>query len=126
MTTTSVTQNQQSWQKINNNDKYVKIWQYKHPKLYIITFHIHHQKWVLWHGKHFPIHRMKPCQMDWRKLVVLEKCILLKRILVISCLLLFFCVFSSCRNLYYGWSYMYCRILAKLQLSMHACIYYIY
>ena len=66
------------------NDKYVKIWQYKHPKLYIITFHIHHQKWVLWQGKHFPIHRMKPCQMDWRKLVVLEKCILLKRILVIS------------------------------------------
>ena len=27
---------------------------------------------------------MKPCQMDWQKLVVLEKCILLKRILVIS------------------------------------------
>ena len=66
------------------NDKYVKIWQYKHPKLYTITFYIHHQKWVLWQGKHFPIHWMKPCQMDWRKLVVLEKCILLKRILVIS------------------------------------------
>ena len=84
ITITSVTQNQQSWQKSITNDKYVKIWQYKHPKLYIITFHIHHQKWVLWQGKHFPIHRMKPCQMDWRKLVVLEKCILLKRILVIS------------------------------------------
>ena len=27
---------------------------------------------------------MKPCQMDWQKLVILEKCILLKRILVIS------------------------------------------
>ena len=78
-----------SWQKSITNDKYVKIWQYKHPKLYIITFHIHHQKWVLWQGKHFPIHRMKPCQMDWRKLVVLEKCILLKRILVISSCLLF-------------------------------------
>ena len=73
-----------SWHKSITNDKYVKIWQYKHPKLFIITFHIHHQKWVLWQGKHFPIHRMKPCQMDWRKLVVLEKCILLKRILVIS------------------------------------------
>ena len=71
------------------NDKYVKIWQYKHPKLYIITFHIHHQKWVLWQGKHFPIHQMKPCQMDWRKLVVLEKCILLKRILVISLKLIY-------------------------------------
>ena len=45
----------------------------KTTSLYIITFHIHHQKWVLWQGKHFPIHRMKPCQMDWRKLVVLEK-----------------------------------------------------
>ena len=65
------------------NDKYVKIWQYKHPKLYIITFHIHHQKWVLWQGKHFPIHRMKPCQMDWRKLVVLEKCILLKTVFLL-------------------------------------------
>ena len=65
-------------------DIFDKIWQYKHPKLFIITFHIHHQKWVLWQGKHFPIHRMKPCQMDWRKIVVLEKCILLKRILVIS------------------------------------------
>ena len=61
------------WQKSITNDKYVKIWQYKHPKLYIITFHIHHQKWVLWQGKHFPIHWMKPCQMDWQKLVVLEK-----------------------------------------------------
>ena len=73
-----------SWHKSITNDKYVKIWQYKHPKLYIITFHMHHQKWVLWQGKHFPIHWMKPCQMDWQKLVVLEKCILLKRILVIS------------------------------------------
>ena len=69
------------------NDKYVKIWQNKHPKLYTITFYIHHQKWVLWQGKHFPIHQMKPCQMDWRKLVILEKCILLKRILVISYIL---------------------------------------
>ena len=39
---------------------------------------------MLWQGKHFPIHRIKPCQMDWQKLVVLEKCILLKRKLVIS------------------------------------------
>ena len=29
--------------------------------------------WVLWQGKHFPIHRMKPCQLDWQKLVILEK-----------------------------------------------------
>ena len=117
MTTTSVTQKiNKSWQKSITNDKYVKIWQYKHPKLYIITFHIHHQKWVLWQGKHFPIHWMKPCQMDWQKLVVLEKCILLKRILVISlkikqnekltCLYYYFRILISC-ILYYSTSYAY-------------------
>ena len=85
VTITSVTKKHQKvWHKSITNDKYVKFWQNKHPKLYTITFHIHHQKWVLWQGKHFPIHWMKPCQMDWRKLVVLEKCILLKRKLVIS------------------------------------------
>ena len=39
--------------KLLTNDKYVKIWQNKHPKLYTITFYIHHQKWVLWQGKKF-------------------------------------------------------------------------
>ena len=32
-----------------------------------------HQMWVLWQGKHFPTHQMKPCQLDWQKLVILEK-----------------------------------------------------
>ena len=74
VTITSVTKKHQKvWHKSITNDKYVKFWQNKHPKLYTITFSIHHQKWVLWQGKHVPIHRMKPCQMDWQKLVVLEK-----------------------------------------------------
>ena len=42
-------------------------------KLQTITFYIHHQMWVLWQGKHFPIHWMKPCELDWQKLVILEK-----------------------------------------------------
>ena len=39
----------------------------------VITFHIHHQKWVSWKVKHFPIHQKKPCQLDWQKLVFFEK-----------------------------------------------------
>ena len=39
----------------------------------MITFHTHHQRWVYWKEQHFPIHQMKPCQLDWQKLVFLEK-----------------------------------------------------
>ena len=45
----------------------------KFKNLYIlITFHIHHLMWMLLQGKHFPLHWKKPCQLDWRKLVLEE------------------------------------------------------
>ena len=36
-------------------------------------------KWVSCKVQHLPIHQMKPCQLDWQKLVFLKKFILLQR-----------------------------------------------
>ena len=39
----------------------------------------HHQMWVSCTEYYFPIHQMKPCQVDWQKLVFQEKIILFQR-----------------------------------------------
>ena len=37
-----------------------------------ITSVRHYPMWVSCKVKHFPIHLMKPCQVDWQKLVITE------------------------------------------------------
>ena len=63
---------------INNIKNKNKIWPLYKIILYSITFFRHHQMWVSC-TEYFPIHQMKPCQVDWQKLVFQEKIILFQR-----------------------------------------------